>query len=109
MKKAIIIAALLCGTAHAEYFTGNDIQKWGEDSSTSNLYFGMMYGYIAGAYDSTAGVIHCAPQSVKLQQIVDMVRNYVTANPAMRHFSGDAIVGFVLGKQWPCPKKGTGA
>ena len=108
MKKLIAIAALMCGTAHAEYFTGNDIHKWSEESASNNISWGMMYGYIAGAYDATAGISHCTPQSVRLQQVVDMVRNHVAANPATRHFTGDVITAWVLKQTWPCPKKSGG-
>ena len=109
MKKLIAIAALMCGTAHAEFFTGNDIQKWQEESANSSVSFGMLYGYIAGAYDSSRGVLHCAPKDVRLKQIVDMVANHVNASPATRHFTGDVITVWVLQQAWPCAEKKKGA
>lgn len=108
MKKLIAIAALLCGTAHAEFISGNDLHKWSEESASSNISWGMLYGYVSGAYDSSRGVSHCAPLDIKLQQVVDMVRNHVAANPSLRHYSGDIIVNYVLKQAWPCPKKSGG-
>ena len=108
MKKLIAIAALMCGTAHAEFMTGNDIYKWGEESATSNLSWGMLYGYVSGVYDASRGVSHCSPLDVRLQQVVDMVRNHVAANPALRHYPGDTIIVYVLKQAWPCPKKNGG-
>lgn len=108
MKKLICIFALLCGTAHAEFFTGNDIQKWSDESASSNVSFGMLYGYIAGAYDAGRGTLHCSPKDVRLKQIVDMVTNHVNANPATRHFTGDVITAWVMQQTWPCAEKKKG-
>jgi hypothetical protein len=108
MKKLIAIAALMCGAAHAEFLTGNDLHKWGEEAATNNLSFGMLYGYIAGAYDAGRGSVHCSPLDIRLQQVVDMVRNHIAANPALRHYSGDTIVGYVLKQAWPCAEKKKG-
>ena len=108
MKKLIAIAALLCGTAHAEFFTGNDIHKWSEEAATSNVSWGMLYGYVGGVYDAGVGSNHCAPQNIRLQQVVDMVKNHVAATPSLRHYTADTITRYVLNQAWPCPKKSGG-
>jgi hypothetical protein len=107
MKKLIAIAALVCGTAHAEYFTGNDIQRWSEET-TNNISWGMMYGYIAGVADTGQAAVFCIPQNVRLQQIVDLVKNHVAGNPATRHLSADNIIIYVLKQTWPCAEKKKG-
>lgn len=108
MKKIIAITALLCSTAHAEFVTGNEIQKWSEESATSNISWGMLYGYVAGVYDSGVGVNHCAPKNVQLRQVVDVVTAHVASTPSLRHYSADTIARYVLNQTWPCPKKSGG-
>jgi len=107
MRKLIAIAALMCGTAHAEYFTGNDIQKWSEET-TNNISWGMMYGYIAGVADTGQSAVFCIPPTVRLQQIVDLVKNHVAGNPATRHISADITIINVLKQVWPCAEKRKG-
>ncbi len=108
MKKLILALALTTPLAHAEFFTGNSIQKWSDESSSNNISWGMLYGYVSGVYDTGSGAVFCPPQNVQLRQIVDMVTSHVSANPATRHYSGDIIIGYVLKAAWPCNKKGAG-
>jgi len=104
MKHLIVIAALLCGTAHAEYFTGNDIQKWadGYAANDNTLDFGMLYGYISGVSDTGNGVNHCIPKTVSLRQVIDVVRQHVASAPATRNNTGDTIILYALKQTWPC-------
>ena len=104
MKAAAIVLAFVASTAHAEYFSGNKLHEWAGEPN-SNVSFGMLYGYVAGAYDAGFGVMHCAPANVTLGQVVDMVKQHIAANPASRHASGDAIVNYVVKQAWPCPKR----
>lgn len=105
MKKAIIIAALLCGTAHAEFKNGNKLYSEMTGNVSDEL---IAIGYVMGVADAYHGVLHCAPSTVTAGQITDMVKQHFVVNPATRHITADAIIGHVLGKQWPCPKKGSG-
>jgi len=106
MKKAIIIAALLCGTAHAEFKAGNKL--YSQMTGTTNEEFNAL-GYVTGVFDALSGVTHCSPATVSAGQIYDMSKQHLAINPATRHFSADAIISYVLAKQWPCAKKGSGA
>lgn len=110
MKKLLILIYILASAplARAEFFSGNDLNKWSSEMSTSTVSWGMLYGYVAGAYDTTSGVLHCAPRTVTLGQAVDVVRQYIDANPSMRHMSGDLLINGALRSAWPCPKKNNG-
>lgn len=105
MKKSIIIAALMCGTAHAEFKDGNKLysQMNGTVNETLNA-----IGYVTGVSDALFGSTHCAPSTVTAGQIYDMTKQYLESSPSTRHNSADVIVGYVLVKQWPCPKRGSG-
>ena len=60
MRKAIILALALAGSAHAEFVDGNKLLSQIKDSG----YFsqGHALGYIAGVADTGLGVIHCPEQ-----------------------------------------------
>ena len=104
MRKAIILALALAGSAHAEFVDGNKLLSQIKDSG----YFsqGHALGYIAGVADTGLGVIHCAPSNLTAGQLNDMVRNYLENTPAERHLTGDTIVNKVLKTVWPCAKRG---
>ena len=104
MRKAIILAVALAGSAHAEFVDGNKLLSQIKDSG----YFsqGHALGYIAGVADTGLGVIHCAPSNLTAGQLNDMVRNYLENTPAERHLTGDTIVNKVLKTVWPCAKRG---
>ena len=103
MKRLLFIAAFAATTAHAEFKDGNTLYK----ELTSDVYFnqGVALGYITGVADSTMGIMFCAPSNVTAGQIQDMVKNYLTNTPAIRHVSADVIVNYVLKTAWPCAKK----
>lgn len=105
MKKLIIVAALVCTSAHAEFRDGNKLL------SEMNGAFGdkmLAMGYIAGTIDALNSITICAPQNLTLGQATDMVRQYLEVNPGVRHFSADAIINRVMSTAWPCAKKGNG-
>ena len=107
MRAALLSLALLCGSAHAEFIDGNKLL------ADMNGPHGMQMsalGYVMGVADTVQGVTVCAPPSVTSGQMRDMVFNYLTNTPAVRHFSGDSIVTHVLKSTWPCaqrPGRGT--
>lgn len=104
MKKLLLCAALLAGTAHAEFKDGNKLlsQLQGDNMDQSNA-----LGYITGVYDTMLSFTHCPPPNVTAGQVTDMVRNYLTNVPAERHKTGDTIVLHVLKTAWPCAERTT--
>lgn len=104
MKRVIFAAALACTGAHAEFLTGNDLyQKLNGDFGDKM----MTIGYIMGVFDATRSVEHCPPDNITAGQVRDMVRNHLEATPSTRHYTADVQVRYVLGKTWPCAKKGS--
>ena len=105
MKKLILVAALVASTAaHAEFKDGNSL--YDDIRSSANFSQGVALGYIMGVTDALRGVTHCVAENVTAGQIHDMVQQYLKENPSLRHFTADLIVSRVLGRVWPCPKKG---
>ena len=104
MKKIItIIALFVAASAHAEFKDGNKLLS----ELNHEVFYtrGVAMGYIMGVSDAGAGVIHCAPPNVTAGQVQDMVKNYLESTPAMRHWTADVIINYVLKSAWPCPKR----
>lgn len=103
MKKIIIIAALACGTAHAEFYTGNDLLERMNGTESQKL---IALGYVGGVSDSLNNRMICMP-SATLGQTRDIVKQYLENNPSLRHYSADSLIQSALAPIWPCAKKGS--
>lgn len=103
MKKLIFIITLLCGTAHAEFYTGNDL--YSRLTSDNHLERMAGLGFIIGVFDASQRIDHCAPDNITAGQVRDMVRQHMDSTPSLRHYAADVQVRFVLSRAWPCPKK----
>lgn len=106
MRHAVLVLALVGCSAHAEFIDGNKLLA---DMTGSHGHQMSALGYVMGVADAQQGVAVCAPPTVTSGQMRDMVYNYLTNTPAVRHFSGDSIVTHVLKAAWPCAqRRGTG-
>lgn len=103
MKRLLILAALLAGAAHAEFWDGNVLHQRLNSSGSVERSIGL--GYVMGVFDAMHGVMHCAPANVTAGQINDMVKNFLDNTPAVRHFSADSLVVRVLRTSWPCAER----
>ncbi len=106
--RAALITLALCGSAHAEFLDGNKLLS---DMKGSHGFQMSALGYVMGVADAIQGAVACVPPSVTSGQVQDMVRNYLEANPAVRHLTGDMIVTHVLKQAFPCatrPGRGAG-
>ena len=106
MKPALLTLALLCGSAHAEFYTGNELLQ--RLTSESLAERSAAIGYIMGVADTGHGVNYCPPEHVTSGQLRDMVRNYLTNTPAVRHLAADSLVTHVIKSQWPCAARSPG-
>jgi hypothetical protein len=107
MKKLLIIAALMCSSAHAQQssilYTGQDLYTRMTSSPA------LVNGYVAGVADSQSGVTICIPpNTVTLGQMVDMVKQSLERVPSERHLAADIYVQATLSNRWPCAKRGGG-
>ena len=97
---AFILAAL-CGTAQAEFITGEMLKRFLEGDKAMQ---DQGLGYIVGVHDATMGSLHCSNAALTGAALRDMtVRMLADAGPA-RAFSADSLVGAMLGQAFPCPK-----
>lgn len=104
MKRIIIIAAMICGAAQAEFMDGNKLLADMQSLDSSDRLFAM--GYIAGVADAGRGTHSCPQPNVTIGQMRDAVRQHIESTPTLRHHAADVIVNYVLNKAWPCPKRG---
>lgn len=108
MKRWASVILLAASTAQADssinYIDGNKLySKLTGDSI--DLIFG--YGYISGVSDTGQGVTHCLDANVTVGQLSDMVKQYLTTNPEVRHYQADTLVVHVLKSSFPCRKSRT--
>ena len=106
MKKLIALTLLACASAHAEFFTGNDLLQKLNGSAMESM---VGLGYVMGVFDAARGAEHCPPDSITAGQVRDMVKLHLENTPSTRHFVADVQVRYVLGKAWPCADKKKGA
>jgi len=106
MRKILTAALLVCGSAHAQFFTGNDLlTRLNSDSSIDRT---LGTGFIMGVYDVTLLTEHCPPDNVTAGQIRDMVAKNLYNGASARHLPAAAFVAYTLSTAWPCAKKGKG-
>ena len=104
MKTIIALCVALCATsAQATFFTGNDLFRHLNDTTSVGKSHAM--GYILGVSDVFTKESHCLPQGVTAGQLADVVRVFLESTPEIRHRPADVIVYVVLKNTYPCPNK----
>ena len=104
MKRLITLLALVCGSAQAQFYTGNEL--WTKLTSTSDTYVdqSIALGFIGGVADSFNGMLFCIPGRVTVGQARDITIQHLSANPQTRHKSAYVLVSQALMAAWPCKK-----
>lgn len=105
MKRLIFIAALLGGTAHAEFYSGNQLLNLINGSNMEQMH---ALGYVVGIADVWTGVRVCAPSGsggINAGQANDVVKQYLTSNPQIRHHTADTLALTALSNVWPCANR----
>lgn len=100
---AALVLAATTNTVHAAAFSsGNQLmEKLRHREAVERLEAAW---YIAGAVDALRGNGHCAPQSVTLAQVTDVVKDALTRAPQLRHLDAAAFILVALEQHWPCKK-----
>ena len=104
MKKFLLIALLVSASAHAEFYTGNDLLRMMRGNTVEQA---NAFGYVVGVSDALHKITLCVPSGVTVGQANDIVKAYLEVSPQVRHFSADSLVSAALMAVWPC-KKGAG-
>lgn len=103
MRKLLITLLFAPTMAHAEFMTGNTLYR---DMQSDVMDQMMALGYVLGAADAVINVTVCPPAGVKAGQVYDIIKNFLEANPSIRHYSADVIVKTRLEAVWPCKDQG---
>lgn len=105
MRKIIIASCIVffaLEPAGAEFIDGNKWLAWSGGSEGEQM---AAHGYVAGVFDAGQGAVHCAPDEIKLGQVVQMSREYITHNIAHADKSADIFILRMLKQLFPCPEK----
>ena len=113
MKKTIAIAALSIATSASAQMTGNQLHQMciSQDSvmksSCFNLIAGFSYGVNSAQIQSEQSNKNykppvCLPDGYENRQAVDLVKNFLAANPQHRHFPVEPLMMTVLLTAFPC-------
>jgi len=107
-------AVLFSGSAQSGFFDGNDLYR-NCTSEQTILKRGFCNGYAAAVVDMMIalqqvggdfyGHSACIPENVKLQQVSDIVLNYLKSNPVFRHQAGAWLAAQAISQAWPCSGK----
>jgi hypothetical protein len=104
MKKILAALLLTPCMALAQFETGNSLLSKLKNNTPTVGVVDQMFaaGYIIGIADSFYGVTFCPPNTVNVGQLNDVVKNFLEANPEVRHRPADIIVEVVLRNTFPC-------
>ncbi len=87
----------------AAFMTGNQLWDACNKPDASSGYCG---GYIAGAADSmsaeTPRPAACFPHEVGVEQLVNVVKLYLSQHPVKRHFGAFEVIFLALSSAFPC-------
>lgn len=109
MRKLLIALLMIPSLSRAEFFTGNDLLRLLNGNISDQI---QALGYVQGVFDVYLHVTICPPGgggSITAGQIQDMIKNYLTNVPAVRHKTAESIINDALKQAWPCANRGRGA
>ena len=109
MKKLLIALLFVPTMSQAAFRSGNELLS--DMNATDSFSRGLALGYIMAATDMARTIWFCPPNDgggITAGQIHDMVKNYLTNNPAIRNRSADSLMIEILGAWYPCRNRGSG-
>jgi hypothetical protein len=90
--------------------TGNDLDQVCAATSVANrvicqeFILGVLRGIDAEAVWASTKPPSCVPEGVTIGQSVDVVLQYLSRNPEIRHLSGPYLILSAMHKAFPCSK-----
>lgn len=109
MKHIITTLALVAATTASAHDGNTLLTRLNGEVGYSS---GWAAGYIAAAHILLDEVTHCTPANVTNGQTQDVVKNYLTRHPELRHKPAALLVSQAFVEAFPCrptSKKGGGA
>ena len=109
MKQLVSAAiALLLATPFASHATtGNELHGYCQGTSTplcSGIVGGAIHGFALAelAHANKIKSKLCLPSGVENQQLIDIVKNYLNANPSIRHQDAYLLILLAVIETYPC-------
>lgn len=111
MRAPLLLAAVAIVVAsappcHAAFKDGNDLYH--DCSTSSAVDHGVCLGYIEGVADILSGSVTlfgwraCIPQEAQAQRLSNVVLNFLSAHPEIRHNAAPSLVAAALASDFPC-------
>jgi len=116
----ISVVGMLGSQARADnlLFDGNQLYEWcrgsgadedeglKEDEGLRMVSRGLCTGYIGGVADTlaNAGTYTCLEKGTKLEQLIDLVKGYLTDHPDSRDWPAASVVKTAIMEKSPCPQ-----
>ena len=101
-----ILLSAVGGSAHAEFWTGNDLklklESW--EREDDKLDGPMAAGYVVGVYDAIEYSFVCTPDGITVEQVVSVVLKFMRENPEILNLSADRVIERSLAAVWPCKR-----
>ena len=105
IQRLLAFACLIfVGLAQADPVIGSDmLLGWLKSSDERNG--SLAVGYIGGVREATYKKEHCAPEEIKVPEVVGAVRRTLDGMPQYRNMPASWTVIAALNARWPCPTK----
>jgi len=93
---------------HLTYATGGMLYQGLTSKKTYEI--GVARGYIGavadiGAGEPVNGFLFCVPATVKLEQMGEVVRDWLARHAETHTYAGKGVVGAALAEAYPCTRK----
>ena len=103
MNKWAVVFIFVCGSARAEFYSGNEIlQRMQSESLVEQV---IAIGFVGGVADAFDMIFFCPPPGATVGQARDIARRYLVLNPGLRHKGAAGLVSDALAEAWPCERK----
>lgn len=117
--RTLIVALAFSGTlaapciSHAEFWDGYKLKELADADDRTNIgngqpadyvRVGNLSGFIVGVHDAVEGILVCAPNQVKVGQIVGVVKKHIRENPDKWNQPASTLVINALSSAFPCKR-----
>lgn len=118
LRKSILSLVLFGALAvpcvtYAEFWDGYKLKELADADDRTDIgnvqaadyqKVGNLTGFVVGVHDALDGVLICAPNQVKVGQVIGMVKKYVRENPDKWNRPASTLVVSALSSAFPCKR-----